>query len=76
MKMERLTASCQHKRRYFFVPLVNQASQVSKQYSVNPNAFCLDFFVLFEIFWVFITHAYAVIVRYLLHYVGVTNRVY
>jgi hypothetical protein len=29
MKTERLTASCQHKRRYFFVQLANQACQVS-----------------------------------------------
>ena len=30
MKTERLAASCQHKRRYFFVPLANQASQASQ----------------------------------------------
>jgi hypothetical protein len=31
MKTERFAASCEHKRRYLFVPLANQASRVSKQ---------------------------------------------
>jgi hypothetical protein len=31
MKLECLAASCEHKLRSFFVPLANQASQVSKQ---------------------------------------------
>jgi hypothetical protein len=30
MKTEHLAGSCEHKRRYFFVSLANQASQVSK----------------------------------------------
>ena len=30
MKTEHLAASCEHKRRYFFVSLANQASQDSK----------------------------------------------
>ena len=48
MKTERVAASCQHKRRYFFVPLANQASQGLK--IINSNAFRLNFFALFEIF--------------------------
>ena len=31
MKTERFAVSCEHKRCYLFVPLANQASQVSKQ---------------------------------------------
>jgi hypothetical protein len=53
MKTERLAASCQHKRRYFFVPLANQTSQVFK--TVKSNAFRLNFFARFEIFWAYMS---------------------
>ena len=52
MKTERLPASCQHKRRYFFVPLL-QTKHLSLKTAVNSNAFRWNFFALFEIFWVY-----------------------
>ena len=55
MKTERLAASCEHKRRYLFVPFANQASQVSTLKTVKSNSFLLCFFALFEIFSVYMS---------------------
>jgi hypothetical protein len=54
MKTQRLADSCEHKRRYFFVPLANQASRAGLK-TINSNAFRLNFFALFEIFCVYMS---------------------